>query len=543
MRPMRPPTRSFRTWCARIARAFLLSVAALSGASATADDTRAPIPDTGARANAVSELRKEFRDKLESKDPEVRRALGRALIERAKASEGDPVKRYVALDQAVALGEGVRDVRLALDAVDELALAFRMERAPRGLAAIDAITRGAKEGGVLAEAAGASVELAGAALSAEDPGSATRALSTAKTLAKSAKLGGLVARITELSPLVDAFRRAQTAAAAARKTLTTAPDDAPAHEALGRFLAFARGSWGEGLEHLAKSGDGALAELAKKDADPSTDAAAREALADGWWDWAQKEKDPLARARALAHAAAVYEKTPADAPVERATLVKGRLDAITYRAFDRGIALTKDFSKDGPVSLALATVRTYIAQQKIDRGGGDWRQRLPRFPDVAFGKGEEYLWTLDTNQGVITLRFFADAAPKHVANFLYLTELGFFDGLGFHRVVPGFMAQGGCPKRDGSGNPGYGFAGEFASGRKHDKPGILSMANTGQPDSDGSQFFITFRAAAELDGKHTVFGEVVDGMDVVKKLEAQGTPDPGKPKIPLVINSAKVSVR
>jgi cyclophilin family peptidyl-prolyl cis-trans isomerase len=543
MRPVTPPTPSARIWRTRLVRALLLAVAALPGAWAGADETRAPVPDTGARANAVSELRKELRDKLESKDPEIRRTLARTLIERAKTSETDPVKRYVLLDQALSLGEGVRDVRLALDAVDELSLSFQQERAPRGLAAVDAITRSAKETGVLAEAAGACVELAGAALAADDPSSAAKALATAKTLSKAAKLGGLAARVTELSALVDAFRRSSAAAAIARKTLATTPDDPAANEAVGRFLAFGRGRWEEGLPLLAKAPDTPLSGLAKSDGEAGTDAGARQTLADGWWDWAQKEKDPLAKARALAHAATLYEQAPADAPAERAALVKSRLDAITYRAFDRGIALTKDFSKDGPVSLALATVRAYIAQQKIEHVGNGWRTRLPRFPDITFGKGEEYLWRLDTNQGVITLRFFADTAPKHVANFLYLSELGFFDGLGFHRVVPGFMAQGGCPNGNGSGNPGYGFAGEFGASHKHDKPGILSMANTGTPDSDGSQFFITFRATAELDGKHTVFGEVVDGMDVVKKLEALGTPEPGKPKSPLVINSARVVVR
>ncbi len=508
-----------------------------------ADETRAPIPDTGARGTAVSELRKEFRDKLDSKDAEVRRTLARTLIDRAMEAGADPVRRYVLLDQAITLGEGVRDVRLVLEALDQLTLMFQMERAPRGLAAVETITRGAKEMGVIAEGAGASLELAGAALSADDPNNASKAVATAKTLAKTAKLGGLAARANEIGLLVDAFRRSSAAATAANATLAAKPDDAPAREAVGRHLSFARGRWDEGLEHLSKSTNAALAELATKEAGHPDDAAARQALADGWWDFAQKEKDPLARARVLAHAAATYEQSPADAPADRATLVKSRLDSITFWAFDRGAALTKDFSKDGPVSLALATVRSFITRQKVDRTGNGWRTRLPRFPDVTFGKGEEYFWRLDTSQGVITIRFFADSAPKHVANFLYLTELGFFDGLNFHRVVPGFMAQGGCPTGSGGGNPGYLFQAEFNAGPKHDKPGILSMANTGEPSSDGSQFFITFRPTPNLDGKHCVFGEVVEGMDVVKKLEAQGTPEPGRPKIPLVINNARVSVR
>ncbi|MCE9636206.1 MAG: peptidylprolyl isomerase [Planctomycetes bacterium] len=244
----------------------------------------------------------------------------------------------------------------------------------------------------------------------------------------------------------------------------------------------------------------------------------------------------------LARAAAHYESATSDADQPAAARAKDRLATITYSAWARGVALTKDFSKDGPASLGLATVRAFVAGLKINRASDDWRTKLPQFPEVAFSRGEEYLWTLDTNQGVIVLRFFSDTAPRHVANFLYLSEIGFFDGLLFHRVIPGFMAQGGCPKRNGSGDPGYTFASEFGPEHKHDKPGILSMANTGAPSSDGSQFFITFVPTPNLDGKHTIFGEVIDGMDVVKKLESQGTPA-GPPKTELVINTARVSVR
>lgn len=540
---MRTPPRPAPARISHKVQALLIVMTTLAGTVAHADESRAAVPDAGARSAAVSELRKELHDKLDSKDAAIRRALAKTLMERAQASAGEPVKRFVLLDQVVTLAEGLRDVALAMDALEQLATVFQMERAPRGLAAMDTITRGAKEMGVLAEAAGACVDLAGAALIADDPNSASRGIATAKTLAKSAKLSGLVARATELGTFVDAFRRASAAAAVARKTLLATPDDPAAHEALGRFLAFGRGRFDEGLADLAKSAQAGLAGAATTESTHSEDAAARQALADVWWELAQKEKDPLARARMLARAATTYEKAPADAPAERAALVKGRLDSLTYWAFERSVALTKDFSKDGPVSLALATVRSFINQQKVDHTGGDWRLSLPHFPDIAFGRGEEYLWRLDTSEGAITLRLFSDTAPKHVANILYLTELGFFDGLLFHRVVSGFMAQGGCPKRDGSGNPGYLFEREPNTTHKHDKAGVLSMANTGIAKSEGSQFFITFRATPDLDDKHTVFGEVVDGMDVLKKLDAQGTPDPGKPKIPITIKTARASVR
>jgi cyclophilin family peptidyl-prolyl cis-trans isomerase len=529
---------------ARITVAALVLACALTGVRAGEGegDDRLPVPDAAARTAAVAEVRKELHEELKSKDPEARRALARNLLERAKSPAGAATHRYALFDEAGSLAEEVRDVRLALEVTDAAAAAFQVQRAARGLASVDAITRGVKETGVLAEAAVACVDLAGIALSADDPVTAGKAIAAARALAKTTKLGGLGSRAAELAELVDAFKRESAAATAARATLATTPDDPAARMSLGRFLCFGRGRWDEGFVHLAQSGNAALAELAAKDLAHPEDPAARQSLADGWWDLAQKEKDALARARMLARAAAIYETAPADADAKRAALVKSRLDAITYTAWDRGVALTKDFSKDGPVSVALAAVRAFVAQQKIDRTADGWRTKLPHFPEIAFGRGEEYLWRLDTSEGVITLRFFADTAPKHVANFLYLTELGFFDGLRFHRVIPGFMAQGGCPKGDGTGDPGYTFASEFGAERKHDKPGVLSMANTGKPGSDGSQFFITFVATPDLDGKHTVFGEVVDGMEVVKKLEEEGTPG-GAPKIPLVIDSARVSLR
>ena len=127
-----------------------------------------------------------------------------------------------------------------------------------------------------------------------------------------------------------------------------------------------------------------------------------------------------------------------------------------------------------------------------------------------------------TNQGAILIKFMPDVAPMHVTSFIYLTKLGFYDGLPFHRVITGFMAQGGDPLGNGSGGPGYEFDSEFKPDVKHDKPGRLSMANAG-PGTDGSQFFLTFVPTPWLDGKHTIFGEVTEGMDVLKKLEAAGS--------------------
>lgn len=128
--------------------------------------------------------------------------------------------------------------------------------------------------------------------------------------------------------------------------------------------------------------------------------------------------------------------------------------------------------------------------------------------------------TITTKKGAIRIRLHDDKAPKTCANFEKLAAKGFYDGLKFHRVIADFMIQGGCPQGTGTGGPGYTFADEFHPTLKHDRPGVLSMANAG-PNTNGSQFFITHVATPWLDGKHTVFGQVREGQDVVNKI-AQG---------------------
>jgi peptidyl-prolyl cis-trans isomerase B (cyclophilin B) len=119
----------------------------------------------------------------------------------------------------------------------------------------------------------------------------------------------------------------------------------------------------------------------------------------------------------------------------------------------------------------------------------------------------------DTDRGPIKLGLYPDKAPLTVANFVNLARRGFYDGLNFHRVIADFMVQGGCPEGSGRGGPGYRFEDETGNGVRHER-GVLSMANAG-PNTNGSQFFITHVATPWLDGKHTVFGKVVEGLDVV----------------------------
>ena len=126
--------------------------------------------------------------------------------------------------------------------------------------------------------------------------------------------------------------------------------------------------------------------------------------------------------------------------------------------------------------------------------------------------------TIQTNRGAIRVQLFDDKVPKTVANFEKLVGQGFYDGLKFHRVIADFMVQTGCPQGTGTGGPGYKFADEFHKDLKHDGPGVLSMANAG-PNTNGSQFFITHVATPWLDGKHSVFGKVIEGQTVVNAIK------------------------
>ena len=194
-----------------------------------------------------------------------------------------------------------------------------------------------------------------------------------------------------------------------------------------------------------------------------------------------------------------------------------------------------------PAEVSADTVGTqaiddFIAQQNIDKSIATWKTQLPKPPEVAFDD-KTYFWDVETNVGKIVIKLMPDIAPMHVSSLIYLTRLGFYDGTSFHRVIPGFMAQGGCPLGNGRGNPGYRFAGEFDSSVRHDRPGLLSMANAG-PGTDGSQFFITFKPTPHLNDKHTIYGEVVEGMKTVKKLEARRTRGSPNLKDPLQIEKA-----
>ncbi|HZY70509.1 MAG TPA: peptidylprolyl isomerase [Thermoplasmata archaeon] len=148
--------------------------------------------------------------------------------------------------------------------------------------------------------------------------------------------------------------------------------------------------------------------------------------------------------------------------------------------------------------------------------------------------------TLATSMGDIRLEIFADRVPKTAQNFIDLVRKGFYKGTTFHRVIPGFMIQGGCPKGDGTGGPGYTIRDEFHRELKHSGPGIVSMANAG-PNTGGSQFFITLAPTTWLDGKHAIFGRVVGGQDIVEKIARVARDGSDKPRTPITIVGTTVN--
>ena len=150
-------------------------------------------------------------------------------------------------------------------------------------------------------------------------------------------------------------------------------------------------------------------------------------------------------------------------------------------------------------------------------------------PQMSIDPERTYNATIKTAGGDIGLRLYADKAPNTVNNFVFLVREGFYDGVIFHRVIDNFMAQTGDPTGTGTGGPGYRFEDEFSPSRRHDSPGVLSMANAG-PGTNGSQFFITFVPTPNLDDVHTVFGRVTSGMNVVLGIRVRNPandPNPG----------------
>ena len=190
----------------------------------------------------------------------------------------------------------------------------------------------------------------------------------------------------------------------------------------------------------------------------------------------------------------------------------------------------------------LSQLGQYLAAVKIDKTKPDWKTRLPAPPTLLFDD-KKYYWNIVTDAGELKILLHTKLVPRHCSNAIYLTELGFYDGLTFHRVIKGFMAQGGDPVGNGSGTPGYSIHLEVHPTLKHDKRGVVSTARRPDPNSAGSQFFIMFAEKKDLDMQYTVFGQTVAGMSTIDALEDVGSRDPqaGTPTSIITIKKATIT--
>ena len=212
-------------------------------------------------------------------------------------------------------------------------------------------------------------------------------------------------------------------------------------------------------------------------------------------------------------------------------------------------AATKTTATHASVDAAVKAIDAQIAKNAADKKDPAWKTKLKMPTLVKFDPAKSYYARMVTNKGEMLIKFKPDVAPFHVTNFIYLSRLGFYDGTIFHRVMKGFMAQGGDPTavpggaRNGTGGPGYGFNLEVSPKALHNAPGVLSTANTGQPGSDGSQFFIMFNAYPPLDLHYSVFGQVEEGMETLKAIEAVANPGDGPPTSPVTITKVTIEVK
>jgi len=227
-------------------------------------------------------------------------------------------------------------------------------------------------------------------------------------------------------------------------------------------------------------------------------------------------------------------------PLERILGCAIALLASALFGFASGSSAADDLAPTGDP--LIATIDAFIAGLDLDKSDEDWKLKVPA-PDAsgaAFDLTKTYYWILETNRGDLKIKLLPASAPLHVLSTIYLTRVGYYDGVRFHRIIPDAIVQGGDPTGTGNGSPGYLYDSEIDPELSHSKPGIVSMANAG-PGTDGSQFFITCAPQTSLDGKHTIFGELVEGKPTLNKLERAGSPQ-GKPRRKVYIKKATIVV-
>jgi cyclophilin family peptidyl-prolyl cis-trans isomerase len=254
-----------------------------------------------------------------------------------------------------------------------------------------------------------------------------------------------------------------------------------------------------------------------------------------------KKKDVLSRRRQVARtrrgSAPVARPKPTPPPPPKKDEKKSRLTVLWVSLGIVAVAIAVVLvaiwlsRRPSPAAQPTATIEpTPVAEStpvEEETVGKTWSQP----PAMALDLSKDYRAIVKTEKGDFVIDLFEDEAPLTVNNFVFLAREGYYDGVTFHRVLAGFMAQTGDPTGTGRGGPGYSFADEFSPALRHDSAGIVSMANAG-PNTNGSQFFITFVPTPHLDGAHAVFGKVVEGMDVVNAItlrnpDAMPAPPPG----------------
>jgi cyclophilin family peptidyl-prolyl cis-trans isomerase len=195
---------------------------------------------------------------------------------------------------------------------------------------------------------------------------------------------------------------------------------------------------------------------------------------------------------------------------------------------DKGRCFSNNADINSPSASFLAVTPLRAKKTNIRRTKMPKQWSTP--PAMQIDPKKKYKARMETDKGTMVIELFADKAPKTVNNFVFLAREGYYEGVMFHRVISNFMVQGGDPTGTGSGGPGYKFEDEFHPSLRHDKQGVLSMANAG-PRTNGSQFFITHTPTPHLDNKHSVFGQVVEGLDVLMSIPPR---DPSNVNAPAV---------
>ena len=188
-----------------------------------------------------------------------------------------------------------------------------------------------------------------------------------------------------------------------------------------------------------------------------------------------------------------------------------------------GLAVPAVTAEDAPKEdQAIKQIDEMIASADVNKDDAQWRTKLSKPEPATFDASRSYYANMTTNKGPVRIKLLPDVAPMHVTSLIYLTRMGFYDGLAFHRVIPGFMAQTGDPTGTGRGGSGKNLKAEFSRSARFER-GTVGMARSQSPNSADSQFFIMFKPAPHLNGAYTVWGQVIEGMEFVDKL-ARGQP-------------------